>query len=180
MGDDVISKRNRKSVEAAVEHFVGNRHLFENFAQALMAYFRNDAGLARCTQFLKYRVKDPGHLREKLIRKAAQGDVIDETTLFDRITDLAGIRIIHLHTDQVARHSFGNPGHPCRATTSPCGRADRELLGYRVREPIQGIWNRDSVQGDDVHDDTLRDSGEPTYQSHVRGSSSDLDGRSVG
>ncbi len=101
MGDDVISKRNRKSVEAAVEHFVGNRHLFENFAQALMAYFRNDAGLARCTQFLKYRVKDPGHLREKLIRKAAQGDVIDETTLFDRITDLAGIRIIHLHTDQV-------------------------------------------------------------------------------
>lgn len=100
MGDDVISKRNRKSVEAAVEHFVGNRHLFENFAQALMAYFRNDAGLARCTQFLKYRVKDPGHLREKLIRKAAQGDVIDETTLFDRITDLAGIRIIHLHTDQ--------------------------------------------------------------------------------
>jgi ppGpp synthetase/RelA/SpoT-type nucleotidyltranferase len=101
MGDDVLTKRNRKSIEAAVEHFVRNRHLFENFAQALMAYFRNDAGLARCTQFIKYRVKDPDHLRQKLVRKAVQGDVIDDTTLFDRITDLAGIRIIHLHTDEV-------------------------------------------------------------------------------
>jgi ppGpp synthetase/RelA/SpoT-type nucleotidyltranferase len=35
------------------------------------------------------------------VRKAIQGDLVDETMLFDRITDLAGIRIIHLHTEQI-------------------------------------------------------------------------------
>jgi putative GTP pyrophosphokinase len=96
-----LTRQVRRSVKEAVQHFVANKSLFESFAQALMAYFQNDAKLAPYIHFVRYRVKDPQHLREKLLRKAAQGSVVDKSRLFDRITDLAGIRIIHLHTSQI-------------------------------------------------------------------------------
>jgi ppGpp synthetase/RelA/SpoT-type nucleotidyltranferase len=101
MANQALGKKEQDRIDAAVEHFVANRHLFEGFAQALVAYFQNDARLAACIHFIKYRIKDPGHLREKLIRKAIAADSIDKTTLFDRITDLAGVRIVHLHTEQM-------------------------------------------------------------------------------
>jgi len=88
-------------VEAAVRHFVATKSLFESFAQALMAYFQNDSKLAPYIHFIKYRVKDAANLREKLIRKALQGEIIDQSNVFDEVTDLAGIRIIHLHTTQM-------------------------------------------------------------------------------
>ena len=88
-------------IEGAIKHFEANRHLFESFAQALMGYFRNDAALASDTHFLKYRIKDTDNLRKKLMRKASDGCVIDASNLFDEITDLAGIRLIHLHTQQI-------------------------------------------------------------------------------
>ena len=101
MAKSSVADRDRKRVDAAVEHFVQCRGLFEAFSQALMAYFQADAGLAQHIEFMKSRVKDPDHLRKKLIRKAAEGNVIDASNLFDQITDLAGIRIIHLHTEQM-------------------------------------------------------------------------------
>lgn len=88
-------------VDKCVAHFVNNKGLFEGFAQALMGYFQNDPELAPSIHFIKYRLKDPGHLRDKLIRKAAEGKAITVPQLFDKITDLAGIRIIHLHTSQM-------------------------------------------------------------------------------
>lgn len=96
-----LADRDRKRVDAAVDHFVQSRGLFEAFSQALIASFQADAGLAQHIAFMKSRIKDPDHLRKKLLRKAAEGDVIDASNLFDRITDLAGIRIIHLHTEQM-------------------------------------------------------------------------------
>jgi len=95
------SKKDRDRIDAAVERFCANRHLFENFAQALMAYFQNHPAMAPHIHFLKYRLKDPESLRQKLVRKAIQGDLIDESNVFDRITDLAGVRIIHLHTEEM-------------------------------------------------------------------------------
>ena len=88
-------------IEEAVACFEDARPLFEGFAQALMAYFQNDPELSPYIHFIKYRVKDPDHLRNKLIRKARKGDTIGKSNLFEKITDLAGIRIIHLHTTQM-------------------------------------------------------------------------------
>lgn len=79
-------------IDAAVKYFLANQTLFENFAQVLMAYFQNDVKLAPFIHFIRYRIKDPAHLRAKLIRKAIAGEVIDEKMLFDRVTDLAGVR----------------------------------------------------------------------------------------
>lgn len=62
--------------------------------------------------FIKWRVKDENSLRSKLQRKTleekvksgAQSDeFIDEFNLFDRVVDLAGVRILHLHTEQMRR-----------------------------------------------------------------------------
>ena len=89
------------TVVAAADYFKANRSLFEGFARALVNYFQNDAQLARYIHFIKYRVKDPSSLRQKLLRKAENGEIISKANLFQKITDLAGIRIIHLHTNQI-------------------------------------------------------------------------------
>ena len=101
MGKLKLTRQARSCIDEAVQHFLANKGLFESFAQALMAYFQNDAKLAPYIHFMKHRIKDPQHLREKLIRKAVRGEVIEKSKLFGRITDLAGIRIIHLHTTQM-------------------------------------------------------------------------------
>ncbi len=54
--------------------------------------------------FIKYRVKEGQSLTDKLERLARAEDAnpIDQTNLFEKVHDLAGVRIIHLHTDQIA------------------------------------------------------------------------------
>ncbi|BCQ28001.1 hypothetical protein NK8_61900 (plasmid) [Caballeronia sp. NK8] len=44
-------------------------------------------------------MKDPDHLREKLIKKFIDGPITPDT-LFTRITDFAGVRVLHLYTQQ--------------------------------------------------------------------------------
>jgi putative GTP pyrophosphokinase len=58
---------------------------------------------------IKYRLKDPEHLRAKIFRKIdgarVRGEVFDITkdNLFLKINDLGGYRILHLHTSQTER-----------------------------------------------------------------------------
>jgi putative GTP pyrophosphokinase len=101
MAKAALTRSTEKLIDSAVERFTENRGLFEGFAQALIGYFENSSTLAPYIHFLKHRIKDPEHLRQKLVRKAMQGEVVDPAHLFDKITDLAGIRIIHLHTEQM-------------------------------------------------------------------------------
>lgn len=49
---------------------------------------------------LKARLKDPNHLLDKLKRKSQEGIIITKETLFDQVTDLAGVRVLHLYQDQ--------------------------------------------------------------------------------
>lgn len=49
---------------------------------------------------IKSRLKDPEHLRDKLKRKAGEGTIVVAETLFHEVTDLAGVRVLHLHQDQ--------------------------------------------------------------------------------
>jgi ppGpp synthetase/RelA/SpoT-type nucleotidyltranferase len=54
----------------------------------------------------KLRIKEPSHLRDKLLRKLVEAKkkgrpfTISERNLLYRINDLAGFRILHLHTQQ--------------------------------------------------------------------------------
>lgn len=49
------------------------------------------------THSIRSRVKDPEHLVEKIIRKVARDGVrIDKTNYFDNITDIIGLKILHI------------------------------------------------------------------------------------
>ena len=78
-----------------------------HFTQGLIATLQYHKELSKHIHFLKYRIKDPEHLRTKLERKILEGKSKDEpfefdkTNVFEKINDLAGIRLIHLNTEQM-------------------------------------------------------------------------------
>lgn len=45
---------------------------------------------------VRYRVKDPEHIIDKIIRKAKSGKIITKDTFLDEIDDFVGLRILHL------------------------------------------------------------------------------------
>lgn len=89
-------------VEHYREHELGRA---ERLADALLR-LAADRSLRPYIHSLKMRAKDPEHLRDKLRRKMikCKGDgsefLITKENLFAKINDLAGIRILHLHTAQ--------------------------------------------------------------------------------
>jgi ppGpp synthetase/RelA/SpoT-type nucleotidyltranferase len=97
----------RQLIEHVVMAFNAKRHVAELAAQQLSTALRESQELAPFIHFMKYRVKDPAHLRIKLERKAlerrdnAKAPNINSTNLFTKVGDLAGVRILHLHTDQI-------------------------------------------------------------------------------
>ncbi|WP_186725847.1 hypothetical protein [Rummeliibacillus sp. SL167] len=49
---------------------------------------------------IKVRLKDPEHFRYKLKRKSEKRITVTENSLFCEVTDLAGVRVLHLYQDQ--------------------------------------------------------------------------------
>ena len=96
---DTLSRSDRRRIDQAIRYFTDNRHHFESFAQSLMAYFQNNPKLGEFIHFIKYRIKDEESLRTKLKRNIATSG---NQNLVDSVTDFAGLRIIHLHMDQLS------------------------------------------------------------------------------
>ena len=125
-----LGKRALQRIDEATEHYVVNRYRFEVAAKSLMACLTEDPELAEFIHFLKYRTKDTESLRAKLRRlHTATEDVVDASNLFERVTDLAGLRMIHLHTEQLVRI------HP--AILRMLGEQQYELAG----EPTAYCWD---------------------------------------
>lgn len=100
-----------KDIESLLALYVDKKHEYERFLEVVISYFRHEPSLNRETlpiiHSLKWRLKDPEHLRDKILRKQAQGETIDETNLFEKITDFAGVRILHLYQNQfIEVHEF--------------------------------------------------------------------------
>ena len=93
----MLSEADRRRIDEAAEYFKDNKHLFELFAESLMSCFEKDPKLGEFIHFIKYRIKDERSLRAKLERIITSAGDQD---LVSRITDFAGVRIIHLHMDQ--------------------------------------------------------------------------------
>ena len=103
-----------------IQLYHGQKHLFEQFRNAVVDCFKLEPSLNKATNpiihTIKSRLKDPDHLRDKLRRKSLNpdGEAITLNNVFSRITDLAGIRILHLHQDQFPKiHSFINEKVKC-------------------------------------------------------------------
>jgi putative GTP pyrophosphokinase len=102
-----LSRRVIRRIDELVHHFEENKSLFTTLLEQLRILFTDCKDLAPYIHSMKWRVKDPAHLKDKLIRKALEAKkakqpfAITTENLFQRINDLAGFRILHLHTRQM-------------------------------------------------------------------------------
>ncbi|MEN5259312.1 RelA/SpoT domain-containing protein [Pseudomonas protegens] len=91
-------------INEAVEAYKSEKHFFEKFLNGVVDSFRLEPSLNRYGNPLIYtiksRLKDAEHLREKISRKWSDKDPITAENLFDKVTDLAGVRVLHLYQDQ--------------------------------------------------------------------------------
>lgn len=92
-------------IDAIVGEYVNRRSVALRFSENLANLFSANE-LTSLVHSMKYRAKDPEHLRDKLyrkMRKAIKDDREFEITaenLFEKVNDLAGVRLLHLHTNQ--------------------------------------------------------------------------------
>ncbi|MDT7850178.1 RelA/SpoT domain-containing protein [Methylophilus sp. VKM B-3414] len=95
MSDDLVN---------CLQKYKDNRHLFERFQNGVVDFFRLDPSFiingANVIHTIKARLKDEDHLREKINRKCSEDMPITAENILTKITDLAGVRILHLYQDQ--------------------------------------------------------------------------------
>jgi ppGpp synthetase/RelA/SpoT-type nucleotidyltranferase len=94
----------KKELSQLVDLYRENTHLFQWFQEGILSALRLDPILNSeplpIIHSIKTRLKDPQHLVEKIKRKEADGRSINKDNLFKEITDLAGVRVLHLHQAQ--------------------------------------------------------------------------------
>jgi len=86
--DAIVAAYKAMSHDLKLFMYVVERHIGEN--PSLIARGHH------LVHSFKSRPKDPDHLRAKVIRKAAEGKVITINDFYSKVTDLAGVRILHL------------------------------------------------------------------------------------
>lgn len=94
------------TTDELIELYVSSKHDFRIFMDGVVSYIGEHPELNRSghevVHSFKSRLKDVDHLREKIARKTAAGRTVTADNLFQEITDLAGVRILHLFQEQFA------------------------------------------------------------------------------
>lgn len=96
-------------IRRAVDTFKEKRSEFEADATNLQNRLLANPELKKLIHSLKWRAKDPEHLHDKLQRKAFDAIkankpfLITSDNLFDKISDLSGVRLLHLHMRQMEK-----------------------------------------------------------------------------
>jgi len=92
--------------EKLLEQFDEIRHELKTFMHGVVEFIGQHPDLikpgAEVVHSYKARIKDREHLREKIRRKIAEGKDITAENLFTEVTDLAGVRIMHLFQERFA------------------------------------------------------------------------------
>lgn len=106
MNENLVTEDQLTLIDELVSHFNINKKLFVSMIDSLNSYIDNSEDIRALMHSKKYRIKDPDHLKDKLIRKAVELNKkkkafdYNKENLFLKINDLAGLRILHLHTKQ--------------------------------------------------------------------------------
>lgn len=95
-------------IDELVALYKNREFIISKFLNSVRYFFENNpvltSGPMPIVHSVKFRLKDPDHLRDKIIRKEElckeKGLVITSENLFSVITDFAGIRILHIHQQQ--------------------------------------------------------------------------------
>lgn len=102
-----LNKSQLKVIDSLVRHYEEHRPSFIGLLNQLKSHVETSKRLSQLAHSIKSRTKDPEHLRAKLIRKVMDAKKsglefsYTKENLFQKINDLAGFRILHLHTRQI-------------------------------------------------------------------------------
>jgi putative GTP pyrophosphokinase len=106
MAETELSLADGAMIDELVAHFAADLAGFQRLLGALRAQVIDHTDLQRLTHSARWRVKEPEHLRQKLARKlghaksTGQAFVINKENLYEEINDLAGVRLLHLHSTE--------------------------------------------------------------------------------
>lgn len=93
-----------QSIALALAAYEDKKHELSIFMNGVSQWFSSHPKLCNgespVIHSVKARLKNSNHLKEKLLRRWNDADPISAENLFEKITDLAGTRVLHLYQDQ--------------------------------------------------------------------------------
>lgn len=96
-------KPRKYEVDRLIATYIDRKDEFDYFRRQVADFFliskRFNSPPLPLVHSVKSRLKDTDHLRDKISRKWVDGPITPED-LFSKITDLAGVRVIHLYSQQ--------------------------------------------------------------------------------
>lgn len=99
----MAKKPTKKQLDILIDAYLQRLDQFDLFRQQVQAFFMSSRQFHGAplplVHSVKSRLKDPNHLREKIIKKTVE-ESITVDNLFKKITDFAGVRVLHLHSQQ--------------------------------------------------------------------------------
>lgn len=138
-----------ESIDSALKAFDDKRHELNIFLSGVHQWFLSHPTLSESVfpivHSVKSRLKDREHLREKLARKWDDENPVSKENIFERVTDLAGVRVLHLYQDQFPKihaeitnkvavlKDWHLPEAPKAYTWDPESRLFFENLGVNVQ-----------------------------------------------
>ena len=91
------------NMTAIIDRIQSKLHDIDLFRENTVRFFETHPQLIQSPQVVhsvRSRMKDLKPLREKIQRKTSTEDPITAENVFDRITDIAGVRVLHLYQSQ--------------------------------------------------------------------------------
>lgn len=93
--------------QECIEEFRRNKHHISAWCESVRQFISQhpdiSLGADPVVHSIRSRLKDEDHLRGKLARKVAKSEVIKPEQLLSVITDLAGVRVLHLYQAQFSK-----------------------------------------------------------------------------
>ncbi|MBB4728103.1 MULTISPECIES: RelA/SpoT domain-containing protein [Xanthomonas] len=89
-----------KAHKSALKVFSEQEHRIKLFASTVLQFFVSHPSLSTDVHSVKLRIKNKDNLLGKLKRKKELGVAVSEKNIFKVITDLAGVRVFHIHAAQ--------------------------------------------------------------------------------
>lgn len=108
-----LSKTDKVLIKELVALYLANKDDLETFLKGFAAQVLSSKTLKEHIHSVKWRMKDPKHLKDKLQRKILEGKEqgkpyrVTQKNLFLKVNDLAGLRILHLYTQQAKAIDIG-------------------------------------------------------------------------
>lgn len=92
-------------VDYIIDIVKDKERLFKPFLRGVAEFFevhpRLNAQSPPVVHSVKSRLKDYEHLKDKIMRQRNKGVQITDQNVFKKLTDIAGVRVLHLHQDQL-------------------------------------------------------------------------------